>query len=186
MNIIGVDAVGEGSLISSIVVCAVKAPENWRIDGLNDSKKLSDKKRRVMNEVLRQNNDIEFVIEQESNERIDELGLGVALKICYDRAIKQLYDENTYVIIDGGLNFDGFLKDIKYKTVIKADSLYPTVMSASILAKVFRDDLVIGLSKEFPKYSWEKCKGYLSSEHKEAIKKFGLTEHHRKSYKIKL
>jgi len=186
--IIGCDEVGLGSLAGNLVVGAIKAPENWSIPGLNDSKKLTDKQRRVMNEKIRkciENNEIQLSIVDASPMLIDSQGVYSVLKNLYHEAAKSLYRPNDTIIIDGNVNFDEVLVGMNYKTVVKADSKYPTVMAASIIAKVYRDDLMIKLSEQFPDYDWASNKGYGSPKHIDTIRKLGYSEFHRLSYKLK-
>lgn len=183
---IGADEVGYGAISGPLVIFGVRAPNDWAIPGLNDSKKLSDKQRRVMNEKLRNCSDITFVGSERSNWIIDTNGLSSALKSCYREVANTLYTADSLIIIDGNLNFDKTLAGMDYKTIIKADGKIPAVMAASILAKVYRDDLMIKLAAEFPNYNWESNKGYGSQKHIDGIRKFGYSNYHRRSYNIKL
>ncbi len=183
--IIGCDEVGYGALSGPLVVFAVRASNTWSMDGLNDSKKLTDKQRRTMNEKLRSCSDITFVGTERSNITIDQFGVSVAIHSSYQEVTKQLYQDDSLIIIDGNLNFDHTLVGMDYKTIIKADGKIPAVMAASILAKVYRDDLMIKMSKDFPYYLFDKNKGYGSPQHLAAIKEHGLCSIHRTSYKLK-
>lgn len=183
--IIGADEVGTGSAISSIVVVAIRAPFNWNLQGLNDSKKLSPKKREIMRDKLFElisKQEIGYYLAERDNIHIDQVGLFKALKECYLECFQKLYISNDKIIVDGTLKFDNF----PVEAIIKADSKIPTVMGASILAKTYRDAKVVELYNQYPNYNWNKNKGYLSKEHLAAIKQYGLTEYHRKSYKIKI
>lgn len=186
--IIGCDEVGYGALSGPLVIGAIRAPKDWAIPGLNDSKKLSDKQRRKMNEKIRAviaTGEISFAIAERCNKYIDERGVFRALRTSYQEVSKALYSQDSLIIIDGNVNFDKYLGGMDYQTVIKADSKYPTVMAASIIAKVYRDDIMIKLSDKFPLYDWSSNKGYGSAKHIDAIKKIGYTELHRQSYKLK-
>lgn len=186
--IIGCDEVGYGSLSGPLVIGAVRALKDWAIPGLNDSKKLTDKQRRIMSDQIwfcGLSGDIQIITAERTNKHIDEFGIVVSLRDCYKEVAESLYTQDSLVIIDGNLNFDKILVNMDYQTIIKADGKVPTVMAASILAKVYRDDLMIKLSEKFPAYSFEKNKGYGSSKHIDAIKKYGYTEFHRQSYKLK-
>ena len=182
---IGCDEVGYGALSGPLVVFGVRAPHNWSIHGLNDSKKLSDNQRRIMDEKLRACGDIVFTGTERPNWIIDQLGISSALHSSYKEIAQALYTNDSLIIIDGNLNFDKTLVSMDYETIVKADGKIPTVMAASILAKVYRDNLMIKLSEQFPTYLFAKNKGYGSPEHIAAIKKYGLTPIHRKSYKLK-
>jgi len=186
--IIGCDEVGYGSLAGPLVIGAVRAPKDWVILGLNDSKKLTDKQRRVMDEKLRAviaAGEISFNIAERSNWQIDQFGVSSALRWCYRNVTEELYTPDSLIIIDGNVNFDEALAKMDYQTIVKADSKIPTVMAASILAKVYRDNIMIKLSEQFPVYDWASNKGYGSSKHIDAIKKIGYCEFHRQSYKLK-
>lgn len=187
--ILAADEVGYGSWAGSLCIGAIKAPTNWSILGLNDSKKLTDKQRRKMNVEIRKSidaGDIQFTIVERTNKQIDSIGLGVCLKECYKEVAEKLYTPDSLIIIDGNVNFSKVLIGMDYQTVIKADTIYPAVMAASIIAKVYRDDKMIELAKQFPNYGFDKNKGYGSINHLDAIRAFGYSEYHRKSYKIKL
>lgn len=187
-HIIGADECGYGSLAGPLLIGAVKAPKDWSISGLNDSKKLTDKQRRTMNEKLRMCGDIQFTLAERSNKHIDEFGVSVSLKECYKEVANTLYTPDSLIIIDGNVNFSETLAGMDYQTVIKADTIYPAVMAASILAKVYHDDIMIKLVKDFPhyeKYGWQSNMGYGSAKHIDAIRKIGYSEVHRLSYKLK-
>lgn len=188
-NIIGADEVGYGALAGPLVIAAVSADENWSIPGLNDSKKMTDKQRREVSTRLWDSHfnalDISIHIVEASNELIDRLGVYPVLKSLYRDATKALYGKNDTIIIDGNVDFSEVLAGMNYKTVVKADSKYPTVMAASIVAKVYRDDIMIKLAEQFPGYDWASNKGYGSPKHIDAIKKTGYTRLHRQSYKLK-
>lgn len=190
--IIGADECGYGCLAGDVVVCAVKAPKDWNLEGLNDSKKLSENKRYLMRDKLIQlaeSGEISYSITYRDNKYIDEVGIYNSLKICYNDAILSgLFPiVNESIIIDGNLNFNGFdLNNQNIKSVIKADTIFPVVMAASILGKTYRDDKMKDLDNLHPEYNWKNNKGYGTKDHIDAIKKYGLCDLHRKSYKIKL
>lgn len=186
--IIGADEVGYGSLAGPVAVGGVRAPQDWSIPGLNDSKKLTDKQRRIMKDKLYRLFDDGYISASISlihNKDIDKLGITHCLKLCYSNVAKKLHTSGDKLIIDGNMNFDEYLGDIEYETVVKADTLIPTVMAASIIAKVCRDDFMIGIADQYPFYDWENNKGYGSPKHIAAIKKYGYSEVHRQSYRLK-
>lgn len=189
--IIGSDEVGLGSIAGIICVGAVKAPKNWSIPGLNDSKKLSPRRREIMRDKLlesSQKKDIQFHIAERTNKEIDTFGLAPMLKACYIECFKQLYSDNSLIICDGTLKFDGLGIDSFDKvSIIKADTMVSLVMAASILAKTYRDAKMRKLHNDFPMYNWIKNMGYYGSNqiHLNAIKEYGFSPYHRLSYNLK-
>lgn len=189
MAVIGSDEVGRGAICGDVYVCAFKCPDDFTMSGLNDSKKLSKKKREYFDKKLRELTDCRFAIAMRSNDEIDARGISKCLNECYEEAILKLYKPDDIVILDGNVNFLKNVKEINQNNIkleIKADGKFLSVMAASILAKVARDTRMTELGKEYPQYNWHKNSGYGSPDHKEAIRKFGFTKLHRKSYNIKL
>lgn len=179
--ILGCDEVGYGAGAGILCVCGVKALSNWSMDGLKDSKKLTPNQRTSLRESLSKLTDFEFHIAERTNNQIDEFGLGVMLKDAYNEIFDKLYDVETQIIVDGNTKFT------KYPVTSepKADNKYTHVMAASIIAKTYRDNLMIKLHDSYPEYGWNGNMGYLADTHIAAIKKFGFSDLHRKSYKIK-
>jgi ribonuclease HII len=184
--IVGCDEVGYGCLAGPLVVVGVRAPKDWQIPGLNDSKKLSAKKRAAMLlplMKLAQDKVISYHLAERSSQEIDKVGVAVALKDAYVECFKALYEEDCLIISDGILKFDNLGVDAYDKvSVIKADAKYPAVMAASIIAKVYRDDKMHKLHLTYPNYGWDSNVGYGSKDHLEAIEKHGPCELHRFSY----
>jgi len=182
-HIIGADEVGAGSYAGPICVGGVKAPKDWSLEGLNDSKKLSPKRREIMRNKLidlLQQNIIQFHIAERSSIQIDEMGLGFALKDAYVEIFKSLYESNCLIISDGILKFDNLNMD--QISIIKADTKIPTVMAASILAKTYRDQLMKNYHEKYPQYDFQSHVGYGTSKHQIALEKYGPCEIHRFSY----
>jgi ribonuclease HII len=186
LYIIGCDECGTGSLAAQLVVAGVRAPHDWSLPGLNDSKKLSEKQRELMTAKLQPlilNNTIAFYLAERSNLIIDQQGMYAALKDAYIEVFHQLYQPLDLVIADGTLNFDGLgVENYNIKSVIKADGKYPAVMAASILAKTYRDRQMKELDAQYPNYNWKINKGYPTKEHLSALHKFGASPLHRFSY----
>jgi len=171
----GIDEAGRGSLAGPLVVAGVVLKS--RIEGLNDSKKLTPKKREELFEIIKQNSYCKIIFTD--NETIDRIGLSLALKHSIEEIKKHF--GNYRILMDGNTNFGV----IGVKWMIKADAKIPQVSAASILAKVSRDRYMIKISKEFSDYGFEKHKGYGTKEHIAMIKKYGYSPLHRKSFYIK-
>ncbi len=184
--IIGCDEVGYGCLAGPLVVVGVRAPADWKLEGLNDSKKLSAKKREAMLlplMKLAQNKEITYHLAERSNEQIDKMGVAAALKDAYVECFHALYNTDSLIIIDGILKFDNLGVDAYDKmSVIKADAKYPAVMAASIIAKTYRDDKMHQLHHTYPQYGWDHNVGYPAKDHLDAIQKHGPCPLHRFSY----
>jgi len=185
--IIGADEVGYGSLAGPLVVHGVRAPKGWSLDGLKDSKKLSEKKRLVLGRQLFKlvfDNEIQMYCAERSSWNIDEVGVAVALKSAYVEVFQALNENRDALIVsDGILNFKGLgVDDHDMVSLIKADDQIPAVMAASILAKNYRDDYMHLMHEYFPNYDWINNVGYGSKTHLEAIKKYGPSKMHRYSY----
>ena len=184
--IIGVDEVGYGCLAGPLVVVGVRAPTDWALQGLNDSKKLSAKKREAMLLPLMklvQEKKISYHLAERSSQEIDALGVAVALKAAYVEVFHALYQQDSFIITDGILKFDNLgVDDYDKVSVIKADAKYPAVMAASIIAKTYRDDKMHTLHHTYPNYNWLSNVGYGSKDHLQAIEKYGPCPLHRFSY----
>lgn len=180
-KIIGIDEVGRGPVAGIVVASAVRL--HCPIPELNDSKKLSEKKREELNEIIIANSD--YAIAHASIAEIEEINILNAALLAMRRAFEKLnlhdYEE---IIIDGNKN--PIPDNPKSKTLVKADSLIPSVSAASIVAKVYRDNLMKELHAEHPQYDWASNKGYGTKKHLEAIKQYGITPFHRPSFLKKL
>jgi ribonuclease HII len=184
--IVGCDEVGYGCLAGPLVVCGVRAPMGWNMLGLNDSKKLSPKRRGEMLLKLMlavKNGEIHYHLAQRSNHVIDQQGVAVALKDAYVEVMVALHQPGCLIICDGILKFDKLVPSgYNVSSVIKADTKIPAVMAASIIAKEYRDDDMHQLHHRYPDYGWNKNVGYGSKVHLQAIEKYGPTPLHRMSY----
>ena len=178
-NICGVDEAGRGPLAGDVCAAAVILPLNCEIEGLNDSKKLSEKKREQLYDVIIQKA-VSYCVAFASVEEIEEYNILGATYIAMNRAIEGLNQKCDYALIDG----NRVPKDISCncQTVVKGDSKSMSIAAASILAKVTRDRLIVELDEQYPQYNFKKHKGYGTKEHIELIKKFGPCEIHRPSF----
>lgn len=187
--IIGCDEVGYGPIAGPLVVVGVKAPKDWTLPGLNDSKKLTPKKREkmfgpIMQRVKEQQ--ISYHLVERSNVQIDKEGIWPVLKGAYVEIFHTLYSEDSLIIIDGNLKFDKLGVDAYDKvSLVKADGKIPAVMAASVIAKVWRDDKMHTLHHQYPVYGWNSNVGYPAKAHLDGIRKYGYTPLHRMSYKVK-
>jgi ribonuclease HII len=179
----GVDEAGRGPLAGPVCAAAVILPEGTVIEGLDDSKKLSEKKRELLFDVIK-DKAIAYGIAFASVEEIEELNILGATYVAMTRAVEQLSVNADYVLIDG----NRFPPQIKTdgECVIKGDSKSMSIAAASILAKVTRDRLLLEYAEKYPQYGFEKHKGYGTKAHVDAIKEFGVTEIHRPSFLKKL
>lgn len=193
--LIGIDECGYGCYAGNLFVGGVRAPNDWKIPGLNDSKKLTHTERAALVCQIQPllGNTLQYAVCQMTAQQIDELGLGVCHKTAICRVIADLYKEGDSIIMDGNLKPDNILK---YKvseilpgalqSVIKADGKFPAVMAASILIKEQRDELMRQEHLKYPHYGWDHNAGYIVADHLDGIRKYGFTELHRRSYKVKL
>ena len=179
----GVDEAGRGPLAGPVCAAAVILPEGTVIEGLDDSKKLSEKKRELRFDVIKEKATA-FGIAFASVEEIEEFNILGATYLAMTRAVEQLSVKPDYVLIDG----NRFPPQIKTdgECVIKGDAKSMSIAAASILAKVTRDRLLLEYAEKYPQYGFEKHKGYGTKLHVEAIKEFGITEIHRPSFLKKL
>lgn len=180
--ICGVDEAGRGPLAGPVCAAAVILPENHIIDGLNDSKKLTEKKREALYDVIK-NEAVAYSIAMASEKEIDEINILQATYLAMRRAVSGLDVEPDFVLVDG--NRDPIL-GIDTKTVIKGDALSASIAAASVLAKVTRDRYMLEISEKYPEYQFPKHKGYGTKLHYEMLEKYGISEIHRKSFLKKL
>lgn len=176
--IAGVDEVGRGPLIGPVVAAAVILPKNYKLEGLTDSKKLSEKKREYFYEIIKKDA-LAIGIGIIDEKRIDEINIYEATKEAMYEAINNLEIKPEHILIDAmPLNLD-----IPTTSIIKGDLLSITISAASVIAKVTRDHMLYEMDKEYPMYDLKNNKGYGTKKHLEAIKQYGITKYHRLSYK---
>ena len=176
--ICGVDEAGRGPLAGPVCAAAVILPKGLEIPGLTDSKKLTDKKRRELFPVIKEQA-IAYGIGLASHDEIDEINILQATYLAMERALAQLTVKPDIALIDGNRAKDFGLP---VRTVVKGDSLSMNIAAASILAKVTRDDLMLVLAEKYPQYGFEVHKGYGTKAHYEALRAHGASEIHRKTF----
>ena len=176
--ICGVDEAGRGPLAGPVCAAAVILPRDLQIPGLTDSKKLTDKKRRELFPVIREQA-VAYGIGLASEQEIDEINILQATFLAMRRALDQLSVRPDLVLIDGNRETDFGLP---VKTVVKGDSLSANIAAASILAKVTRDNIMIQLSEQYPEYGFEIHKGYGTKAHYAALTEHGASPVHRRSF----
>lgn len=176
--ICGVDEAGRGPLAGPVCAAAVILPRGLEIPGLNDSKKLTDKKRRELFPIIKEKA-IAYGIGYTSHQEIDEINILQATYLAMQRAIDQLEGKADFALIDG--NRAGEF-GLPLRTVVKGDSLSASIAAASVLAKVSRDDIMLELAKEYPEYGFEVHKGYGTRQHYEALRTYGHCAIHRMTF----
>ncbi len=178
----GVDEAGRGPLAGPVCAAAVILPENTIIEGVNDSKKLSEKKREALFDVIKEQA-LSYSIAFASVEEIEKMNILNATMLAMKRAVEGLDVKADYAMIDGNRLPN---LDIDSEFIIKGDAKSMSIACASILAKVSRDRLLYKYAEEFPEYSFDKHKGYGRKVHVEALKKYGPCKYHRLSFLTKI
>ena len=176
--IAGVDEVGRGSLVGPVFAATVIFKKNVDKKKIKDSKKLSKNKRNLLEKYIKKNSI--WTIGSASLKEIEKLNILNASLLAMERSIKKLKSKPSLIMIDG--NKLPIMNGYKLKSIIKGDQKVPEISAASIIAKVSRDRLISKMSKKFVKYGWNKNSGYGTKQHLKAIKKFGVTKHHRKTF----
>ncbi|MBT6670149.1 MAG: ribonuclease HII [Gammaproteobacteria bacterium] len=177
--IAGVDEVGRGPLIGAVVAAAVVLPENHGIIGLADSKKLSAKRRERLAEEIR-DVAVDWAITEASHLEIDEINILHASMLAMKRAVEQLSCPIDKVLVDGNRLPD---LSLPAEAIIKGDSKIEAISAASIIAKVARDRMMLELHQQHPEYGFDRHKGYPTKLHFEMLKKYGVLEQHRRSFR---
>ena len=176
--IAGVDEVGRGSLIGPVYAAAVILNESVNSKILKDSKAISKKKRESLSKYIKENSI--WAIGKASKDEIDKINILQASLLAMKRAIKKLKKKPSHILIDG--NKIPKISNYKIKAIIKGDQKIPCISAASIIAKVTRDRVITNLGKKFKDYHWNRNYGYGTKQHLRAIKNFGITVHHRKTF----
>lgn len=177
----GCDEAGRGCLAGSVYAAAVILPPDYENDLLNDSKKLTAKKRYALREVI-QRDALAWAVGIVTPEEIDKINILNASFLAMHRALDQLSLRPEAVIVDGN-RFKPY-QDLPFTTIVKGDGKYLSIAAASVLAKTYRDDYMLSLAKEYPQYDWQSNMGYPTKKHRQAIRDHGITPYHRKSYNL--
>jgi ribonuclease HII len=177
----GTDEAGRGCLAGPVTAAAVLLPTDFEEELLNDSKQLSELKRLFLKPII-ENIATSFAITHLDPLIIDKINILNASIMAMQESILKLTPKPKYVIVDG--NRFKAIPNIPHSCIIKGDSKYMSIAAASILAKTYRDEYMNQIHEEFPMYNWKKNKGYPTLEHREAIRKYGVTKYHRMSFRL--
>ena len=177
----GCDEAGRGCLAGSVYAAAVILPPDYQNELLNDSKKLTAKKRYALREEI-ERDAIAWAVGIVTPEEIDKINILNASFLAMHRALDQLSVRPEAVIVDGN-RFKPY-QDLPSTTIGKGDGKYLSIAAASILAKTYRDDYMLSLAEEYPQYDWQSNMGYPTKKHRQAIREHGITPYHRKSYNL--
>jgi ribonuclease HII len=177
----GTDEAGRGCLAGPVTAAAILLPADFYHPLLNDSKQVSEKKRKILRPIL-EAEAIDFKVTHLDHHIIDEINILNASIKAMQQSLIALQPTPTYIIVDG--NRFKPVANIPHQTIVKGDATYLSIAAASILAKTYRDDYMEQLHEEFPMYHWNKNKGYPTLEHREAIRKYGSCTYHRQSFRL--
>ena len=177
----GCDEAGRGCLSGPVVAAAVILPNDFKHEWLNDSKQVSENKRKLLRPIIEENA-IAWGVGMVHEQEIDEINILKASFLAMHRAVDQLIVRPDFLLIDGN-RFTAY-SNIPHECIVKGDSKYLSIAAASILAKTYRDDFMEKLHNEFPVYNWSQNKGYPTKQHREAIRTFGDCKYHRKTFTL--
>ena len=185
----GCDEAGRGCLAGSVYAAAVIFPENYQNAELNDSKQLTDRRRKQLRDIIRRDA-VAWAVGVVTPEEIDRINILNASILAMHRALDQLQVRPEAIIVDGNrfkpyrTVIDGTAVSIPHTTIVKGDGKYLSIAAASILAKTCRDDYMDELARQYPQYDWLSNKGYPTRKHREAIRQYGITPYHRKTFNM--
>ena len=180
-NEAGCDEAGRGCLAGSVYAAAVILPPDYQNELLNDSKQLTEKRRYQLREII-QRDAIAWAVGIVTPEEIDKINILNASILAMHRALDQLKVRPEAIIVDGN-RFKPYQK-LPHTTIVKGDGKYLSIAAASILAKTYRDDYMNRLAEEYPQYDWQSNKGYPTKKHRDAIRQYGITPYHRKTFNM--
>ena len=176
----GCDEAGRGCLAGPVYAAAVILPKDFSNELLNDSKKLTETQRYALREVI-EREALAWAVGVVTAAEIDDINILKASFLAMQRAVEQLKIVPQHLLIDGN-RFTPY--KIPYTTVVKGDAKFMSIAAASILAKTYRDDYMLGISRDYPQYDWQKNKGYPTPKHRAAIREYGATPHHRMTFNL--
>ncbi len=177
----GTDEAGRGCLAGPVVAAAVLLPSDFHHPLLNDSKQLTEKQRKILRPFI-EKNALAFGVSYVFEAKIDEINILQASILAMHLALENLVIEPEHIIVDGN-KFKPY-KNIPHTTIVKGDAKFMSIAAASVLAKTYRDDFMQQLDLEFPNYNWKQNKGYPTLFHRNAIREFGISVYHRKSFRL--
>lgn len=177
----GCDEAGRGCLAGSVFAAAVILPPDYENELLNDSKQLSEKKRYLLRSMI-EKDALAWAVGVVTAEEIDKINILNASILAMHRALDALSIRPEAIIVDGN-RFKPY-HDVPHTTIVKGDGKYLSIAAASILAKTYRDDYMKAIAEEFPQYDWQSNKGYPTKKHRAAIKEYGISPYHRKSFTL--
>jgi len=178
---VGTDEAGRGCLSGPVVAAAVILPDDFSHPFLNDSKQLTEKQRQELRPFIEENA-IAYAVSFVDERKIDKINILQSSILAMHKSIKKLKVTPEFIIVDGN-KFKPF-KDIPYETIVKGDAKFMSIAAASILAKTYRDEFMEKIGEEFPQYNWKQNKGYPTKQHRNAIREFGITKYHRKTFRL--
>jgi len=178
---VGTDEAGRGCLSGPVVAAAVILPLDFYHELLNDSKQISEAKRKILRPII-EKEALAFGVSFIHHEEVDQLNVLQASITGMQRAISDMKISPEFIIVDGN-KFKPY-QEIPYKTIVKGDAKFMSIAAASVLAKTYRDDFMEKIHQEYPAYNWKQNKGYPTKEHRKAIQEFGITKYHRKTFKL--
>ena len=191
----GCDEAGRGPLAGSVFAAAVILPADFTNEVLNDSKQLTERQRYALRKVI-EREAMAWAVAEVTAEEIDRINILQASITGMHRALAALKDKQgtpimpEHILVDGNkwkpYVPEGGLLEIPARTVVKGDATYMSIAAASVLAKTYRDDYMLRLHEQYPMYGWDENKGYPTAAHYEAIRKYGVTPYHRKSFNLKI
>lgn len=185
----GCDEAGRGPLAGSVFAAAVILPQDFSNEVLNDSKQLTEHQRYALREII-EREAVAWAVAEVTAEEIDSINILQASLLGMRRALDGLKITPEHILVDGNkwkpYIPEGGLLEIPARTVVKGDATFMSIAAASILAKTYRDDYMLRLHEQYPMYHWDENKGYPTQAHYEAIRQYGITPYHRKSFNLKL